>query len=410
MHKKHWIIVIHLVVFFLLATIFNILVKQQQQFTHLAESFLSGRLDFTQEGSHAFDDAALYNARVWWHMGPFPAVALMLPVLFGQFLGVLMQQGYVQIFLLMGVFYFAHSLAKKHKYSHVDALYLAFAFCFSSVALSILFVPWSWYFSQIVALTLVMTALYEYFHKKRYLVVGMLMALVLMTRATAALGILFFLIEPIVRYRTNWSQLSRIILQLTAPMVFALILLGVYNFMRFGDIFTTGYLLVGSANASFNRFELDNFGLFQLRNIPTNFYYYFIHTLDPVRIEREILPGLNTHVLKAPYIQVWYPGTSFFVVSPIFLYIFATVKNKWQKSQQVRAAATTSGVIIFVLLTYYWSGAKQVGPRYMIDALPFLYLLLLCAFKNHKLTTVAYTTIILSAWFNLYLFMTTMTG
>ena len=144
-----------------------------------------------------------------------------------------------------------------------------------------------------------------------------------------------------------------------------------------------------------SRFELLNYGLFQLRNIPTNFYYYFLKTFDPVLLSERSLHG-NTFILSPPYITLNFPGTSFFVVSPIFFYLF----RARLKERPVRLALIPIGVILVVLLAYFWPGGTQTGPRYLLDLLPFAFLVLLFSFKDFNLSRVARTLIIASTFLN----------
>ena len=178
-----------------------------------------------------------------------------------------------------------------------------------------------------------------------------------MCRFTAGLGVGFFLMAA------NYD--IKKLLQLCLPVVVSgLILLG-YNFSRFGSIWNNGY-----ANSQ-------GF-LFSYKYILTNSYNYFFKLKDLTKT----------------------PGASFFVVSPIFLYMFGA---DWKK-RMVRMALLPIGIVLPLLLTYYYSGWFQIGPRYMLDLLPWAYLVLLEGFKNQKLTNFARGLILGSAIFNLYLF------
>ena len=93
-------------------------------------------------------------------------------------------------------------------------------------------------------------------------------------------------------------------------------------------------------------------------------------------------------------------GAGFFVLSPIFLFVFRTDLRK----RLVRILWMTTGLILFFLLTYYWTGATQLGARYMLDLLPWAFWLVLFAFEKRKLTGFAKILITASALGNLYLF------
>ena len=183
------------------------------------------------------------------------------------------------------------------------------------------------------------------------------------------------------------------------PVVVSAALFLSYNHLRFGDPFETGYRL--SNNATWNasqRFELLRYGVFQFRNIPTNFYYYFIKTVDPVLLGVKSFFG-DTYVLKPPYVRVAYPGAGFFVTAPFFIYLFrANFKERVAKHALIPIV-----VILPIILAYYWPGWTQVGPRYTLDFLPFAFLLTLTAFSGARLSTLAKMLILGGAFFNLYL-------
>lgn len=388
------------VVLFVFTFFNNFLNEDYQHYTLLAESFLSGKLYF-QHGEGLLD-TVLVNGRYYFPLGPFPSVFLMPFVAIAKPLGIFFYQGYIQFFLVAGIFYFCFWIAKKLNYSRTDALYLALAFCFASVFHVIAIVPWYGFFAHVITVFLLFLTIIEYFSGKRFWLIGILFALVLMTRFTAGLGILFFVGDILLcETMSKRDKTKQLVIMLLPIIISGLMLLG-YNYVRFGHYFDNGYSKanVHSMNET-KRFEQINYGLFQLRNIPTNFYYYFIKTVDPVLVSHDSLQG-NTYVLRPPYIKVGYPSVGFFIVSPIFLYIF---KSR-SKERVVKLSLLTSGVTLFVLLTYYWPGAIQTGPRYTLDFLPFMYIALLYSFQDLRLTRVAKLLIIGSAYLNLYLLLT----
>lgn len=399
-YKFNYIYVIlasYIILFFATTAFFNFSMRGEQQFSFLAHSFLHGKTYFLERPG-TWEDVVSYNGYYYWHMGPFPAVLLMPFVYIFSLLNTFFFQGYLQFFITLGIFYLCFKIAGKIGFKSWDSLFLAFAFCFASVYQLIAFLPWSWYFVQAITVVLVLLAIFEYLGKRRYWLIGILFALILMSRFTAGIGILFFIAGILINKKYALKDKFRYVIILLIPSIIAGLLLLGYNHVRFGNIFENGYLLSNNATmTSAQRYEMLNYGLFQLRNIPTNIYYYFIKTLDPVLVNFKSLWG-NTYVLRPPFVKVSYPGTSFFVVSPIFLYIFRTrIKEK-----VVKLSIIPSLVILFFLLTYYWPGWRQVGPRYMLDLMPFLYIILLYSFKNFKLSLFAKIIIFVSAILNLY--------
>jgi hypothetical protein len=282
------------------------------------------------------------------------------------------------VFLNVAIFYLAKKIAEKLGVKSEDALYLAFAFVFASVYHQLTLISWSWHFAQVVVTFLLLLSIYEYLSKKRFWLIGIYFGSIFMTRFVAGFGILFFVLMIVKDVKSKIK--IKYLMQLVLPVVASGIVLLIYNYIRFGDVWENGYRLANFSD--WQKDEILNHGLFKLSNIPSNFYHYFIKALE------------------YPYLNLKYPGVSFFIVSPFFLYIFkADLKNKI-----VIASTLTFFVILVALLSYYWPGWKQVGPRYMVDVLPFLYLMLVSVFKKHRMALLPKLLIMISSVINLYLF------
>ena len=63
--------------------------------------------------------------------------------------------------------------------------------------LGVAMISWSWYYAQVVTVFLLFLALLEYFHKKRYWLISIIFGLIALTRITAGIGIIFFILEII---------------------------------------------------------------------------------------------------------------------------------------------------------------------------------------------------------------------
>jgi hypothetical protein len=282
-------------------------------------------------------------------------------------------------------------------------VYLAFAFCFASTYIIVAFLPWSWFFVQAVTVFFLFLAICEWHGKKRYWLIGLYYAVILASRFTAALTIVFFIGDILWDRKLSGRGRSARLGLLLAPAAAAGLLLAWYNYSRFGDPFDSGYMRSGNvSDYIYFRYEQLNYGLFQLRNIPTNFYYYFIKTLDPV-LENFYNGDTQTYILKYPYITVTNPGTSFFVSSPIFLFVFYALRRRI-RTRVVWLSLAAVCAVLPILLTFFWPGMKQVGPRYMLDFLPFLYLILLQSFEKYRLPFGAKVLIVVSAFIDFLLF------
>jgi hypothetical protein len=375
----------------------------EQQFSQLSSSFLKGKLYFL-DTSKMIEDAVLWNGRFYWPLGPFPSILLMPFVLVFQTFRGFFYQGYLQFVLNIVIFLQVQKLASKLGWNKVDSYFLAFGFMFASVYQFMVFMSWSWYFVQVICTFLLLEAIHEFLGKKRFFLIGVYLGCVFLSRFTAGIGILFFIL--MVLFDKTGLNKFRSIIYLSVPVAFSGIVLLTYNYFRFSDIWQNGYSLANNFLFSdAQRYELINHGLFKLSNIPTNFYYYFVKTLDPVLIKTNSLFG-NTYFLQKPYITLKYPGTSFFVVSPLFLYLFkADLKRKITLASLFTIVASLP-----FFLCYYWVGWRQVGPRYLVDVFPFLYILLLYSFNKNKLGVLPKALMIISSILNFYLFFAIFNG
>ncbi|MDO8463570.1 MAG: hypothetical protein Q7S96_04895 [bacterium] len=387
----------------------NFSITSQQQFAHLAQSFLQGVAyflnPFFDAPGETLIDTVFIHGRYYWPLSPLPAILLMpfvhvASVFHGFFL-----QGYLQFFLTLGIFMLCVSIARHWSYSHRDALWLAFAFVFASTYHLVAFVSHSWYFVQAIAVFFTLFAIQEWLGRRRWWMIGIACALVFASRVTAGVGVLFFVGDILFQSSRLPSRKQYVSLaQLLVPIFLAGVLLLGYNAVRFGTIFENGYRLANASTATAeDRYELLHYGLFRIENIPTNLYYYFVRSLDPVTLPIAT-SSRRTYHLTAPYVTVGDPGVSFFVTAPIFLYLFSRkTRQSLREERSVRLAAMTVVPILLLLLLYYWPGWTQVGPRYMLDLLPYLFLVLLASFHNYRLPAFARILIICSAALNLFL-------
>lgn len=387
------------VILFTIALTLNIKIQTEQQFSYYADSLLHGKL-YLLEKPGTWLDCTFKNGHYYWPLGPFPAILLMPFVLISKNLfGQIFPQGLLQFPLTLGVFFLCYKIAEKFKYSQENALLLAFSFCFASPYILIAMVPWGWYFSQAVAVFFSFLAIYEFFKKRRYFVLGLLMSFVLMTRFTAGLVSLFFLLALLTEKRALLKERIEKLFSFSIPIILAGLFLLLINYLRFGSPLDNGYATANeSIMSEVQRYKVLNYGLFNIKSVPTNFYYYFIKTPDPVLVDAQSVYG-NTYMLKPPYIKVAFPGISFFVSAPIFLYIFRANHSK----KLMRLSLIPIFLILTLLLMYYWPGWRQLGPRYTLDFLPLLYLVLLNSFKGSKLTGFTKKLIVVSTFLNLYL-------
>jgi AcrR family transcriptional regulator len=244
----------------------------------------------------------------------------------------------------------------------------------------------------VITCLLVFAAIAEMIGKRRAWLLGVLFALVLATRVTAAIGVLWPIGE-ILRTSEPWRKKLRSVVAIALPILVVAALLMAYNQARFNNAFDQGYaeqIIPPHADAS------RALGIFSLHHLPGNLYALLLAPPSPVRRDNFSL------ILTFPYVvnNPW--GTSLWVTSPLFLCLIG-LRHRDATSQLLLLATL---VIAVPILLYYGNGFRQFGYRYSLDFLPFLYYLLLRNYRDQRgdLTVGFKAVIIFSAIWNFYLF------
>ena len=370
----------------------NLSVHDDQQFMFLARSFLQGDLAFTDSAMTNFADTTPHNGSYFCPLGPLPAVLLMPFEFAASTLGAFFYQGYLQPFLVCALLAVVFRIARRTGYDTEDAGYLAFGFAFATAFLGVAMWPWSWYLSQVLTCLLVFLAIAEMTERRRPLVIGMLFALALATRVTAALGVLWCVGE-LALSRPLWRDRLRSIAVMGLPCLVVLLLLLCYNYARFDNAFEQGY--AGQIIPAFSA-TARSMGIFSLRHLPGNLYYLLLAA--PMTIQYDNLSA----ALKFPFVAANPWGMSIFITSPCFLYLFGLRCQ----DRTSRLLLLTVVLIALPILFYYGVGYRQFGYRYSLDFAPFLYYLLLRNYRLQRgpLTRGFKAMLVMSASWNLYLF------
>ena len=396
--SKHVVKALIIYFFFVASSIvfvFNFIPKGEQHYSYLASSFLQGKTYFlAQPGSWA--DTVLFKNHYYWPGGFFPAVILIPFISLFNLFNHFFYQGYLQFFIFLGVFYLVFKIALRYRYSRNDSLYLAFAFCFSSAFLGVAILPWSWQFSQVTAVFLEFLVIHEYLSNKRYLLLGLLSGMLVVTRITASLSILYIALHTLLLINASFSSKLKNLLKLSVPYIIFLVILALYNFVRFGNFFEQGYSWCICGD--FQIYTRNHYGVLGLLHIPGNLYYFLLS--GPLPVFKDTV----SHVLQFPFVKSNPWGMSIFVTSPIFIYLFLlSYKDKLSKILIITAI-----IIAIPIFLYYGIGFSQFGYRYSLDFLPFLFLLLIKNYKEKfkKLSLGFKIVIFVSSLTNMYLFIT----
>ena len=397
--KLERVILIDIIFFFFAAVLFfNFFLPQIEsksfiengaEFTQLAESLLSGKFDLMKIGNL---DCSYQDQKCFWALGPAPALLLLPFVFLFKFFEQFFFQGYLNFFLVIFVFSLCWILAAKFGFNVRDRFWLAFAFCFSSVFIGVALNSNSWYFSHTVNTLFLLLAFWEFFNKKRYWLIGIFLTFVFATRLNAGLSVIFFILEIFFDKSNGLKAKARNFFLLVWPIICGLLFLGGYNLVRFGDFLDTGYSRANN-DLAVQQYLKENYGLFNIKYFLTNIYYSFLKFPEPIFD--------FGYMLKAPYFTVSPLGLSFFFVSPVFVKIFyADFSNS-----RIKFLWLSAILILFSVLFYFNTGYFQFGPRYLIDLLPLLFILLLFGLKDRKLSWKIKSLILTSGFFNFYLYL-----
>ncbi len=346
----------------------------------LANQFNKGHLALPINSELPLGDVADYYYNFYLYFGPFPSIILM-PFVF--VFGKTFPQSALGILSLILSFFAVYKITKSFKFDITDTLWLSLFFVFSTVLLAASLINITAYQVEALAVPLVLFALWEYFSKKRPLLIGMFLGLTVLTRITLVLTVMFFVLE-FLQKRLSRKQLVLIMI----PVIAAFLLYGGYNLRRFHSFLETG----ASYSISLKTYPLGTnvqYDLFNPINIPGNLYSLLIMPPDPV------LQNPAGFTLKFPYLKANPWGMAIWFTSPLFLVLL----YKFKKSKYSISAGLTSLLIAIPILCFYSIGYAQYGYRYALDFLPFLFLLLLPSF-NSKLSKKEIALIIIGVVFN----------
>ena len=354
----------------------------EQHFVLLAKSLLRGEASLGK--GIVTTDGSYFNGFTFWPQGILPAI-LLTPFVS---LSTSLHQGHLQFILNIVNLVLLYKIAMRLTKRRFTALWLAFAYVFSTVYLVVGLIPWSWWYAQIVATTALLFLVYEYLYQRRWFLMGVYLTAAMATRIDLVLATFFPLFLLFASKEKN--KLAQFFL-FVSPILFGLAGIALYNEVRFGSIYEFGYTYHIPAIASAAKMLVDH-GTWSLFYIPTNFYYLFLKGFDVVT-----LPG--TTFLTFPFLSVNPWGMSIFLTSPILFWCL-----KRQKMNKIaKVSAVTALLLIIFLLGFFGSGVRQYGYRYALDFQPFLFVLLCFAFQK-RMGLLPKIVIIASFLFNLLLF------
>ncbi len=339
-----------------------------EHFVYLANSLIHLKLDIFPIGY--IDDPVIHNGKIYVAFPPFPAL-FMIP-----FALIFRTEFHDFIFqILLGSLNIAlfYRLSKKYlqvikiSTSKFYKILIPLIFGFGTVHLSMLHFEGVWYVAHTVSVNFLLLSVIESLERRRPFLVGLFWSFSIMTRFHLILAFPYFISRFFEGALLSRKNIKRIFL-LFIPVFSVLLLMGVYNYLRFGDFKDMGYLKM-RLNEPYS--EYIKYGQFNFKFLPKNLYYMF---LAPPKFQNEF-----------PFFSPDPWGMGIIFCSPIFLILYRSFSKK--------SIPLFSWISIFLLsipiLLYYTTGGAQYGYRFIMDFLPFLVILMIEStkgrFKNYEL-------------------------
>lgn len=355
----------------LLTIIINTTIRHDfYQFALLAQSFIHGKVDLP----YFVYDAAMFNGKIFWPLGPFPAIVPIPILLLWRNIPLDSAQGYANAFFAIAVIFVVAKIMKTIGFGRNDQWWLALAFVGCLSFLEVMLIPYSWYFAHTIAVFVELAALWLWM-RKRTLLCGIAFSILLLTRVTAWITILVPLC--VILFETHHKTIGKTMRRLAFllfPTVITVFLLLIYNNIRFGNPFEQGYQFQHLAYIGLE--IMRSYGIMNPAHIPGNLYYLFFGTPEPI-----FRDGIS-HVLRFPYINGNGWGLSIFLTTPYLMILFLGNYHERIKKILLGACVATLIPIIF----YYGIGGTQFGYRYSLDFFPVLFILFALVLKDRTPT------------------------
>ena len=312
---------------------------------HLAVSFLEGRTWIANPPSW-LTEFAWSNGRPYVYFDPFPAIFL-IPI--AKIWGLQVNLAYVSIGvgaaniglmrLLLG------QLGVVRSNANLTSLLLAFG----TVHFFAAEFGNTWLLAHLLACAGLTLAFLESTGRANAFLTGLFCAIAATSRSPSLLGAPVFLF---LLWRREKSL--RVLFEFGLPFAVTAILLGAYNFTRFGDPLDNGYIVANQALLA------PEHGSFSWRYLLQNLRHYFL-----------LVPTVQT---TWPYLKLTDHGLGLIATTPAVLLL---LRRGWSCQAPDaagigRAALGGAGLIFSLYLVYFWDGWRQFGSRYTLDFTPFL--------------------------------------
>jgi len=359
-------------------------VEQGDHYLYLAEHLVQGQLSVNDIPSD-YSDVITWQGNKYLPFGPLPSVVAIPFLPFLQLAGT-RDLVWVGIALTIANIFLLARVLKQMGLDEDRRKWALLLFFGGTTYYASLVVSATWYLAHLVVTLCFLLAISEALGKKRMWLVGLFVGLAAMTRLTALCALPFFVwlmwwdsrrnrapeglqekkqASEIEGERPGQPERAGVFAKyglLLAGLAVPLIVLGLYNYARFGNPLESGYAY---ASLTYDALEqAREHGVFGLVHIPKNLFMLLLQSPLPY-------PSIDAPVLEFPYIEPSPWGMGLIFVSPALFYAFrANIKDRF-----VQACWLAVVFIMIPVITYYGVGWVQFGYRYGLDFIPFLLLL-----------------------------------
>ncbi len=384
--------------------------KQLDHYYYLASSLVEGRVDvteqiynnFTDTGIKSAGDYAIYNDKYFVYLGIFPAILTTPLILFGPNISMSVLS---IVFFAINII-FLYKLQKK--FLNKSSVFIALSVFISSPLLTTIVFRGPWYLAGLISSAFGLIFIWYYLVNNRNWGIVFLAPLFLTRPST-----LFWFLIPI--YKIFISNLKTVkdnnIVSLITEIktdksfkyflvtgIISLLIFGGYNYLRFGDVFTTGYKYFYIWQDEY-RIHRNNTEVSYVNQFVSNALYMFVN--PPIAKIGDTLRH------QFPFYELSRFGVGLVFIMPWYLLYF--LYNKSIKKDFIYLL--TAIMTIVVILSFTGEGSFQIGPRYAND---FFVLLLFIFYrwlsKNKNQLPVFYKLLNVSTIINSYFYFLVLSG
>lgn len=355
-------------------------------FNPMAQSLMHFRLDIQDPGQT--HDLIKFQDKWYAPWGILSAVLLIpLQLLKGRFIPTFYLSLFFSSLTTLVVFLLLKRLQKEflHNLSTIGIYAMLVLFAFGTTQFYVGTLGSVWHVNQIVSSFFGAFGIFAIFKRKRspidYFFSSLLFCIGFLGRPTIifllSLPISLFIFDLFQKKKLFLDQkvkyIKRTIIVFALPIILFSSVFFLYNYIRFGNIFQTGYDYI-QESSNLQEIRVKN-GLSSLKNIPQN-AWYLLFELPALRfVENNVVLNFNLY------------GNSIFFLTPPFLTVFlAQLIVRKKGSIQINPFIASLWIAVFAtiipILMHYSSGWMQFGYRYSLDITILLLLLSVFGIKG----------------------------